>query len=107
MLKLHRNSITALPLRDYFDIVKCDRASGLLLVIILFVEEWSIDDAAYHVRRATKARVHRGSITFGPHLTWPLRALERENGTTVAHQQPCSAPDENVTGTMPPSLYLS
>ncbi|KAH8744441.1 hypothetical protein F5883DRAFT_23151 [Diaporthe sp. PMI_573] len=30
---LHRNSITALPLRDYFDVVRCDEASTLLLVV--------------------------------------------------------------------------
>jgi hypothetical protein len=96
--ELHRNSVTALPLRDYFDIVICDGASALLLVIILFVEEWSLDDAAYHVRRATKARVHRGSITFGPHLTWSLRALECANGTKIVHHQSRSAPDADFQG---------
>jgi hypothetical protein len=78
--------------------VKCDGASGLLLVLILFVEEWFLDDAAYHVRRATKARVHKGSITFGPHLTWPLRALENANGTEVLHHQPCLELDEDFQG---------
>jgi hypothetical protein len=56
-------------------------------------EEWSLDDAAYHIRRATKPRVHQGLVTFGPHLTWPLRALERANGTKVVHHQLYSAPD--------------
>jgi hypothetical protein len=64
--ELHRNTITALLLQDYFDIVRCDGASSLLLVISHFVEEWSLDDAAYHARPATKARVYRGLITFGP-----------------------------------------
>jgi hypothetical protein len=93
---LQRNTIPALPLRDYFDIVRCDSTSGLLLVLSLFVEEWSLDDAAYHVRRATKTRVHQGLITFGPHLTWPFRALQRANGTKVVHHQLDSAPDENL-----------
>jgi hypothetical protein len=92
--ELHRNSINALPLRDYFDIVKCDGASGLLLVLSLFVEEWSLDDAAYHVRRARKARVYRGLITFGPHLSWPLSALECANDKKVVHHQSRSAPED-------------
>jgi hypothetical protein len=42
---IYRNSITALPLRDYFDIVRCNGPSGLLLVLSLFVEEWYLDVA--------------------------------------------------------------
>ena len=41
--KLYRNSVIALPLWDYFDIVIYNKVSALLLVIILFVEEWSLD----------------------------------------------------------------
>ncbi|KAH8761518.1 hypothetical protein F5883DRAFT_499962 [Diaporthe sp. PMI_573] len=40
---IQRNTITALPLRDYFDVVRCDGICGLLLVLSLFVEEWCLD----------------------------------------------------------------
>lgn len=96
--ELHRNSITTLPLQDYFNVVVYGGVSSLLLVISLFVEEWSLNDAVYHARRATKARVHGGSITFGPHLKWPLRDLEYANGTQVVRHQLHSAPDENSRG---------
>jgi hypothetical protein len=46
-----------------------------------------------HVRSIA---IYIGSITFGPQLTWPLRALERANGTRVVHHQPGSANSDSL-----------
>jgi hypothetical protein len=51
------------------------------------------------VRRAKKPRIHRGVVTFGPHLKWPLPVLERTNGTEVVYHRQDGELNEVFRGT--------